>query len=165
MAFYVQVSDATFTKPSMHFRICTIWRKHALDVPLQRNYSCICKFLFCRLTEIELETNPRLYGCIPKGLPLVTTECGIENGKALCELMGTITFETAVKGVCSNEPNIGKRCADYHTVRRFINEGKNYEGWYKSHGDSSNGQSQVFHLTTICAFYLCQADDMNVHYL
>lgn len=88
----------------------------------------------------------------------------MENGKAVCELLGTITFETAVKGICSNEPNIGKRCADYHTVRRFINDGKNYDGWFKSHGDSSNGQQPVCNLALLCAFCPGQTGDLSLAY-
>lgn len=82
-------------------------------------------------------------------MPLVTTSCKKENGNSLCELMGTITFETAVKGICPNPPNVGKRCADYWTVKRFIQDGKKYDEFYKSYGDSTNGQKPV-RLPSLC---------------
>ncbi|GMH44345.1 hypothetical protein BSKO_12279 [Bryopsis sp. KO-2023] len=99
-----------------------------------------------KLQELELETNSKLYGCVPQEMPPTTTICKKENGNAVCELMGVITFETKVSGICKEKPNIGKRCADYNMVRQFINNGMKYEEMYKSHGDSSGGQQPGYEL-------------------
>lgn len=88
--------------------------------------------LICRLVEVELELNPNLSGCIPKGLPKTKTMCRIKRGNPVCELVGTITFDTNTTGFCGSYPDIQKMCSSPKHVRKFLDKGKPYRGYYKS---------------------------------
>eukprot|EP00210_Caulerpa_lentillifera_P009331 g8895.t1 len=97
------------------------------------------------LEEVELETNPQLTGCIPQGMPPVKTVCRedtpedaiLNPGRPLCELVGTIVFDTAVGGFCPQTPAIEKRCPDVAYVKDFIQQGMPYDLYYQSQANSA----------------------------
>jgi len=78
-----------------------------------------------KLEEGELEKNPELTGCIPKGMPPVTTVCPPEL--PYCELIGTLTDQTGVWGFCEDYPDVNLWCPTADEVREFIRNGKDYD--------------------------------------
>ncbi|CAD7700957.1 unnamed protein product [Ostreobium quekettii] len=78
-----------------------------------------------KLEEAELEKNPELSGCIPQGMPPVTTVCPEEL--PYCELIGTLTDQTAVWGFCEDYPEVNLWCPTPEEVKEFINNGNNYD--------------------------------------
>lgn len=78
-----------------------------------------------KLEEAELETNPQLTGCIPNGMPTVTTIC--DPDLPYCELIGTLTDKTDVWGFCEDYPDVNLWCPTPEEVEAFIAQGMNYE--------------------------------------
>lgn len=84
------------------------------------------------LFENEIESNKGLHGCIPKGLPPTKTVCRIKDKVPICELVGTISFDTGLTGFCDDYPDIEKKCATPELVREFIKKGRPYGEYFKS---------------------------------
>lgn len=77
------------------------------------------------LEECELEVNADLEGCIPQGMPPVTTNCPPEL--SYCELVGVITDDTKVWGFCEDYPDVNLWCPTAEDVREFIDMGMPYD--------------------------------------
>jgi len=77
------------------------------------------------LEECEMEVNTDLEGCIPQGMPPVTTQCPPEL--SYCELVGTITDDTKVWGFCEDYPDVNLWCPTAEEVRQFIDNGMPYD--------------------------------------
>jgi len=102
------------------------------------------------LEEVELETNADLTGCIPRGMPPVKTVCRedtpqdriLNPGRPLCELVGTIVFDTAVGSFCPHTPVIEKRCPNVEFVEDFIRRGTPYGIYFRSQASSAMVSSE-----------------------
>ncbi|GMH44346.1 hypothetical protein BSKO_12280 [Bryopsis sp. KO-2023] len=94
-----------------------------------------------QLVENEIENNPNLSGCLPKGLPPTKTVCRTVDGKPFCELIGSIYFDTSIVAFCQDFPEITKKCATPELVREFINRGKPYQEYFQSGSEKDLLQS------------------------
>jgi len=78
-----------------------------------------------KLEEVEMELNADLSGCIPQGMPPTETIC--DPNLPYCELIGTITDDTAVWGFCQDFPDVNLWCPTPEEVKDFIAQGMPYD--------------------------------------